>query len=210
MELIRISNRKIKLMLTPTDMSRFELNAETLGENPTQTHRALRSLLSELRDEIGLQEDGQQLSVQYFPSRDGGCEMFICNLHENENTGGDAMSTKSQIPDNRSLSAPRRISNCYHRDFAYRFGDLDDLLTVCNRLQGISYITQSAAYRDQKGRYYLFFAALTPSPFSIPDELGFIVEYGSMENAASRLLFAREHGSLICSCDAVEQLARLN
>ena len=209
MELIRISNRKIKLMLTPADMSRFELNSNELGENPTHVHRALSSLLTELQDQIGFDGDVRHLSVQYFPSRDGGCEMFISKLSEQENTGGNDMSTRTTIPATRSLDAPRRISNCYHRDFAYRFASIEDLLTVCDRLRGIDYITQSAAYRDERARYYLFFTALTASPFSIPDELGFLVEYGSMENAASRLLFAREHGSVISPSNAVEQLARL-
>ena len=33
MELIRINARRLKIMLTPTDMSHFELNSDSIGED---------------------------------------------------------------------------------------------------------------------------------------------------------------------------------
>lgn len=210
MELIRISNRKLKLMLTPTDMSHFELNTDILGEDMVKTHHAFRLLLSELKTQIGFEADDRHISVQYFPSREGGCEMFISNLQENESAGGDSATMKTQDKNALQLRALKKPNDCFWRDFAYRFDTLDDLLSVCKRLYFIGYISESAAYRDEHKRYYLFLSALSASPFSIPDEIGFIVEYGSIENAPALKLYIREHGTPICQSDAIAQLAKLS
>ncbi|MBQ9759987.1 MAG: adaptor protein MecA [Clostridia bacterium] len=208
MELIRISSRKLKLMLTPTDMSHFELNTETIGEDLDQTHRSFRLLLSELRQRIGFDADDRHLSVQYFPSREGGCELFICNLTENEATEEDT-AMRSQDRNALELRSPKRANDCFRREFAYRFDHLNDLLAVCDRLHRIGYICESAAFRDGRGRYYLLLTALAPSPFSTPDELCFMVEYGSMENAGTLSVYLREHATLISAPAAISQLASL-
>ena len=209
MELIRISNRKLKIMLTPTDMSHFELESDTLGEDFANTHRAFRLLLAELKDRVGFDADDRHISVQYFPSREGGCEMFISNLQENEEHGENTALSKAQSKTALQPRLGRRQSDCFRRDFAYRFSRLEDLITVCYRLSAIDYICESSAYRDEQGQYYLFLIALSSSPFSIPDEIGFIVEYGSIENAAARRMYLREHGIAICEQNAIISLSKL-
>lgn len=210
MELIRISNRKLKLMLTPTDMSHFDLDTDVLGEDISKTHHAFHLLLSELKTKIGFDADDRHISVQYFPSREGGCEMFISNLQETDDVGGDDMTMKTQDKSSLPLRALKKPTDCFWRDFAYRFEALDDLLSVCKRLHQIGYICESSAHRDERKRYYLFLSALSASPFSIPDEIGFIVEYGSLENASTLKIYIREHGTAICPVDAISQLAKLS
>lgn len=202
MELIRISNQKLKIMLTPSDMSHFELDSETLEDDHIQMHRAFRMLLTEVREQIGFEADDRHLSVQYFPSREGGCEMFISNLQDNDR--GDGRIGKSTALQVRSTR-----KECFMRDFAYRFASLHDLLAVCKRLRSIGYICESAAYRDEEQTYHLFLSALSASPFSIPDELAFVVEYGTVENASARKLSLREHGRVICDNHAIEILSEL-
>ena len=209
MELIRISNRKLKIMLTPTDMSHFELNSDTIGADSVKTHRAFRLLLAELKNQVGFDTDDRHLSVQYFPSREGGCEMFISNLDGTDETEGDDLLTKPQSKTALQPRNGRKQNDCFRRDFAYRFQSISDLLTVCQRLSLIDYICESSAYRDERGQYYLFLSTLASSPFSIPDEIGFIVEYGSIENAAMRRVYLREHGAPICEGNAIACLSLL-
>ena len=97
----------------------------------------------------------------------------------------------------------------FSRDGAYRFDSLDGLLRVCERLLGIRYIGESDAFRDDRGFYYLLFQTLSPSPFTLPEELSFLTEYGRTENAAMLRIYFREHGSLICKGNAVELLGAL-
>ena len=48
MELIRISDSKLKIMLTPVDMRQFELNTDNFYDDGEQMHRSFRLLLDEV------------------------------------------------------------------------------------------------------------------------------------------------------------------
>ena len=202
MELIRISDRKVKIMLTPTDMSHFALNAENLEGNTEERHRAFRLLLDEVRRQTDFDADEHCLSVQYFPSREGGCEMFISNLQKD-----DGAPASLQAPPKAALQPIRKGG--FRRDCAYRFETLSDLLSACRRLISVGYDSESSAYRDEQSTYFLFLSILAASPFSLPPQLEFLVEYGSLENAAALRLYICEHASLIAAPNAVHRLAEL-
>ena len=206
MELIRISDRKLKIMLTPTDMRQFELNADTFGEDSVQMHRSFKLLLEEVKKQTGFEADDRQLSVQYFPSREGGCEMFISRLPIPEERGDESHTGHT----GRALQLRQKLRcGSFHKECAYRFDTLERLLSVCQRLLTLGYIGSNCAYRDDSSYYYLFLSSFVPSPFMTPEELSFIVEYGSIENASTLKIYLREHGHLICSENAVYQLGRL-
>ena len=63
MELIRISDRKLKIMLTPTDMRHFELNPDTFCEDSAGMHRSFKHLLEEIKKLTDFEAD------VYFPHR---------------------------------------------------------------------------------------------------------------------------------------------
>ena len=210
MELIRIDARKLKIMLTPTDMCHFELNAESFGEDSNQMHRAFRLLLEEIRRQIDFDADDNRISVQYFPSREGGCEMFISRL---QSDGAEVEEANSALPvrihkESLQLRPQRKNSGSFKRECAYRFGGLQELLAACHRLYLLGFLCESAAYRDEKDDYFLILTIFTATPFSTPEELDFIVEYGTVENAAHLRLYIREHASLI-SDHAISQLSAL-
>lgn len=205
MELIRISETKLKIMLTPTDMTQFELDGETFGENSQKTHRAFKLLLEEVKRRIGFDTDGREISVQYFPSREGGGEMFLS--HHSEAKKSDPPPAPSE--ENRLAIRQRRNCGGFRRECAYRFSALQSLLAACRRLLKVGYIGESAVYRDRGGRYFLFLIFFSPSPFSIPDEWGFLTEYGRQENATFLCLYLSEHGETICNENAVTKLGTL-
>ena len=209
MELIRINNKKLKLMLTPTDMSHFELTADMIGEDVGKTHHAFRLLLSELKNKIGFDADDRHISIQYFPSREGGCEMFISNLQDHDEQENDPHTEKKQSSHALQVRPSKKETQYFWRDFVYRFDTLNDLLSVCKRLYTIGYICESSAYRDEKNDYYLFLSMRAASPFSIPDEIGFVIEYGSIENVSAIKIYILEHGSPICQQNAIARLSQL-
>ena len=209
MELIRISERKLKIMLTPTDMCHFELSDDSFERDSEKMHRAFRLLLDEVRRQTDFSGDDRHLSIQYFPSREGGCEMFISQLC---NDGETEKITDSFLPSpkNHDVTVPiRRQIGCFRRDCAYRFEKICHILRACGRLIGVKSISESHAYRDEGGDYLLFLTVLSTSPFSIPEELDFLTEYGSIENAAILRLYIKEHATLIASPDAIATLGRL-
>lgn len=208
MELIRISDHKLKIMLTPTDMCHFELNAESLGEDGQRMHHAFRHLMEEVRKQTDFAGDDRQIAVQYFPSREGGCEMFISYSPLPE--GAECFAAQDKGTEKRSLLPhPVRQSTSFRRDCAYRFSSLRDLLRVCRRLLLQGYDGESRAFCDEEGRYYLFVSFLSAAPFSLPEKWDFLAEYGSVENASHLLIYIAEHGRLLCRSEAVRVLGAL-
>ena len=203
MELIRISDSKLKIMLTPMDMRQFELSTDNFYDDSEKMHHSFRLLLDEVRRQSGFEADDHRISVQYFPSREGGCEMFISNLSGERDRGTCALTPAQEI------KPVARTRGSFCRSFAYRFEGLDELLSVCQRLLPMDYISESSAYRDDGGRYYLFINTYAASPFATPEELYFVVEYGSLENAAQLRLYLAEHGTVICAEDAVGTLGAI-
>ena len=203
MELIRISDSKLKIMLTPTDMRQFELCADNFYDDSEKMHHSFRLLLDEVRRRSGFEADDHRISVQYFPSREGGCEMFISNLSPERESMTCALTPA------QGIQPTTRTRGSFCRSFAYRFEGLEELLSVCHRLLPLDYITASSAWRDDAGRYYLILNTFAASPFATPEELYFVVEYGRLENAAQLRLYLSEHGSVVCAEDAIGTLGTI-
>ncbi len=219
MELIRISSSKLKIMLTPTDMCHFELTNDCIGDDSEKMRRAFRHLMTEIKKQTDFDADDNHISIQYFPSREGGCEMFITHLPalpaaakdeapEDSNTRTETRGRSAHLRAPSGALSKRGI-HAFRRDLAYRFDRVEDLLAVCRRLFDLDYIGESQAFRDERKQYYLLLALLCPSPFSLPEELGFITEYGSLENAAFLKLYLTEHGRILCATNAVHRLSSL-
>lgn len=207
MELIRISDRKLKIMLTAADMTAYAFDPDTLGDSTPQTGHAFRLLLADVRKQIAFDTDNRHLTVQYFPSRGGGCEMFVSSIPE----CAEGRKKLSPPRDGGALTvrAGRQSVPVFRRDGAYRFERLDSLLRACRRLYEVGYIGESAAYRDDCGRYYLLLVMVSSSPFSASGAFAFLSEYGEVMNPSQLLVWFREHGNPICSSDAVRTLAAL-
>ena len=75
MELIRISDSKLKIILNETDMRRYALSSDTLSYENGDTRRAVREVLAEAEEETGFHATADRLLIQAYPSRDGGCEL---------------------------------------------------------------------------------------------------------------------------------------
>ena len=79
MDLIRIDDNKLKIMLTPVDMQSYALD-DTMDYTKDETRQAFRSIMSEVRSRTGFDAEGNRVYVQLYPSRSGGCEMFVTKL----------------------------------------------------------------------------------------------------------------------------------
>ena len=209
MELIKITDQKLKIMLTPSDMTHYELDPKIIESLNAHTSSAFRSFWSEIRRQYNLDFDDSHLSVQYFPSRGGGCEMFVCSMQSPSTDDSKDRKKRGSTIGSTILPVDKTRSGHFLRETAYRFDSLAHLLAACHRLKSIGYIGESAAYRDGSSAYYLLLKLLSASPFSLPEEFSFLCEYGRPENAYSLRLYFREHGSVIRSPDAVDILAEL-
>jgi negative regulator of genetic competence, sporulation and motility len=203
MDLIKISDNKLKIMLTPVDMQSYELSISELDGINMETREAFRNIMKEARNRIGFDTGGNQIYVQVYPSREGGCEMFVTKL--------GLLCPMEQREDATAL--PRALKNTEQNDgWSFGFESMEHLLAACRRLCSMAFEGNSSAYRTDEGRYYLLLSDLSGKrpPLSDRDRmLSVMEEYGKRQNAAAIALYIREHADVICEGEAVERLAEL-
>lgn len=221
MEWIRISENKLKIMLTAEDAKRYALRCETVDLADSFTRQAFRDILSDIRPVTGFDATEEKVYIQMYPSKEGGCELFVTKMGllfsdsapaEHATTACEpgkadpAEKTKTA----RTKKTPRR------RKELCSFHTLSDLLAACARLLAAHYGGESTAWRDETGKYWLLLCATEPdAPTAgrrsslIFFPVAMLLEYGRRENAETSLMFLSEHGSCICPASAVEILGML-
>ncbi|MBE6546873.1 MAG: adaptor protein MecA [Ruminococcaceae bacterium] len=207
MELILVNESKLKVMLTEEDLEDFALKAEELDYSNTETKRLFWDILSRAKHSVGFNTDGMRVLVQLFPSRAGGCEMYITKLGigctEQRESGDSEQPQLHYKPSHRTDAGTVGPG-------AFGFDRMGRMLTVCHRLRSIGYGGKSAAYLGDDRRYYLFLEGLDTTGYLPLDEYSFITEYGTRENLEALRRFLSEHGKPICQTGAVEQLGVLS
>jgi len=137
MELIQISENKLKIMLDEEDMARYALDFDALEEADSASRRAFWTMLNEARAQSGFHPEAGRIYVQIYPSRAGGCELFVTQLVGARTPDGEA----------RCL---------------YAFDSLGDLLLACRQLAARR-PPRTRAYEDAGGgRFYLELEAPAP------------------------------------------------
>lgn len=199
MDLIKISDNKIKIMLSPVDLQSYELSISELDCTNVETREAFRSIMNEARNRIGFDTGGNQIYVQVYPSREGGCEMFVTKL---------GLLCHTEHP-----SLPEAVKGDEgHGNVGFGFESMEHLLAACRRLGAMPYAGESSAYRTDEGRYFLMLGGLTGKrpPICESDHLlSVLEEYGKRQNAAAIALYIREHATVLCEGEAINRLASL-
>lgn len=211
MELILISSNKLKIMLTNEDMARYALDAETADYDNTATRRAFWSILDDAKNQTGFNAAGDRVFIQLYPSKEGGCEMFVtkmglfCSLDEDRKKSVSLLNGKST----KTLVERLGENDGRERIGAYVFDELSSLLAVCHHLCCRKWRGKSEAYRGHDGKCYLILSERTKDMAAALDRLSFITEYGKVENADTVRLYIREHAKCICQSHAVQTLGVL-
>lgn len=209
MEFILIDENKIKVMLSEEDLKEFEISTEELDYSNTDTKRMFWDILSRAKHLTGFDTDGQRILVQLYPSREGGCEMFVTKIGEGispdmeENEG---VEHTSKPKPRRRPTQKRSGANAYSAVFS--FSSIFDMISVCRSLSSIEYSGKSAAYIDEGRRFYLFLADVDISGYIPADRYSFIFEFGVPESRESAYNYLLEHGKVICGENAVNILSR--
>ena len=195
MELIKISQTKLKIMLSPDDMKQFELDTAKMCDLSGRT--AFRNILKEAKDRCGFDTCGERVFVQYFPDKNGGCEMFVTKLSE---------ALKDKLPSGGTDES--RSGKFYHSELTerydsgyiiYSFAEMKYLLMTCKRLKAAEYAGESRVYRIiDKRRYYLV----------LTGETYFASENNGLRCSPSFYYVILEHGELVCE-NAVKYLGDL-
>ena len=207
MEIIMISDSKLKVMLCKEDLSHFELKPEQLDYSNTETKRMFWDVLSRAKHQTGFDTDGQRVLVQLYPSKEGGCEMFVTKIGVLHQEGES--KTYQNEKKHTDISNPKKdIKNTFSYS-AFRFDSTEAMLEVCRRLASIGYIGESSAYFCENGKKYLLLSDVDFDEFAPPDEFSFISEYGDFDNSRKLRYYLSEHGKAICEYEAVSTLSKL-
>ncbi len=200
MELIRISENKIKIMLSAGDMSAYDLPTEGLDYCEEAVREAFRAVLKDAGRRSGMDFSDSRLSIQLYPSRDGGCEMFVTRTGDrSEGDGTEELGACRTAPLPQKDGGTEERKPRWDRAEAFGFESMNWLLSICRRLKRIGFSGNSAAFRDENGRCFLLIEVPTPLR-------SLITEYGTLESAAAVRLYISEHGKPICRRHAVEIL----
>lgn len=187
MELIRISDSKLKIVLSAEDMERFGIRCDTADYANTETRRAVWAILDEAKKQTGFNAASHRVYIQMYPSRAGGCELYVTKRE------GSICEPKDEV---------RRASLGI-----YRFSRMEDLLSVCVILQKHGFEGDSSAYTEGEN-CYLILREIRKANDAL-QKYAFIEEYGERLSGAERLSYIEEYAAPICQTGAVALLSSL-
>ena len=194
MELIKISQSKLKIMLNAEDMKHYDLDDGRMRD--ISCRAAFRNILKEARERCGFDAACDKVFVQYYPEKNGGCEMYVTKLGESVWSKYEGSADKKEQAKLASRSGSERYDSGY---IIYSFRGVSELLSTCRSLKNAGYAEESRAYRiKDKCRYYL---VLTSETYHAAENNGTRCE-------GSYYYVLTEHGELLC-VDAVDKLAAL-
>ncbi len=186
MELIVISESKIKLMLTGEDMASYS----------GSTKEILSTIMNDVRNKCGCSGMSGRIFIQMYPSKGGGCEMFVTKLSDDKPNEIKCMRTGEE----RVLTEYRKyIYTERGRYVIYSFENMENMLRCCRDLCGMKYNGSSAAYVEREKR--IFYLLLESETHAAGENFGKL--------CPSRFYYyINEHCDVMCEKSAVEILAR--
>ena len=216
MELIIISQSKLKIMLSADDMRKYGLGSD-IDYADSKTRRAFRNILDEAKSKTGFDAESEKIFIQLYPSKKGGCEIYITKIDDESDCDYAELSIKlsEEKPQNKSAtksagiipSAQRKVLK--ERKKAYSFDKFEHLIAVCRRLAAMGWKGKSSAYNDENKSFYIILCDKNHCEELRVDPLSFITEYGIAEHYDSLIKYLGEHASCICQNKAVETLGKL-
>ncbi len=202
MEWIRISQNKLKIMLSAEDARRYALDCKTADYADAVTRDAFREILTEVRAETGFDATEDKVYIQMYPSKEGGCELFVTKM--------GLLLTESTTVGNHTPPWPSggtRPHKPRRREYALSFAELEDLLSLCRRMLPF-YKGESEAWQDERGSWLLLLFD-HGDPLSAREDFRFALEYGTCTSATEAKLYLGEHGKPICKKNAISVLGKL-
>ena len=191
MEILRIGKYTVKISLDNVEATEYKLlNRSSVNEDDMR--QELERLLETVTKKIDFTYLGRKLFTEIYPSKSGGCEVFISTVNSEES------STVYKTKDSTDLKKSKSPS-------IYMVETFEMLLKICFRLKEISFDGKSSIYYDEEGkRYYL----ALENVFTKELKYAFLTEYAK-QIKASVFSYLKEHYRCIIKKNGVKALASL-
>lgn len=203
MEWIRISTNKLKIMLSAEDAEHYALNCENADYADLMTREAFKEILTDVRQETGFDATEDKVYIQMYPSKEGGCELFVTKLglllteDDHEAPSGDTHRAGNT---SKSAKHPQTVRK---KSTSFSFSSLEHLTALCRRLS-TSYTGESEVWLDECDNWWLILTE-DIDPKARQNAFCFIREYGQMTNVEKARALLPEHGRPICLSGAVQK-----
>lgn len=226
MELLLISSSKLKVTLSESDMQSYSLTCDTLDYDNTETRRAFWDIFDVAKHETGFDAASDRVFIQVYPSKSGGCEMYITKLI-NKSLSKDYDNIEYDNVENFELNSEAEFnfgtdifsqgkSKFKEQHKVFKFLSMEDLLKACDTLMKRNCCFESSVFFSfYSNEYFLVIYTNTTSksflhlePTHADSLLDFINEYG--EAIEDEILFySGEYIKCLCDENAVEILGKL-
>ena len=115
MEFLVINESKLKIIMTPADTERYDFSAANADYDSPDTRRIFWRIIDEATETVGFDPKGDKILIQFYPSRDGGCEIFVTKL--------GALSASAA----RLVSRSENVTMLSRESYLYMFSDMSSL-----------------------------------------------------------------------------------
>ena len=190
-----ISPGKMKLMLTKSDLDKYELNTNALDGEDSLVKQSFRELLDDVKRVSGFDASDDKVFIQLYPSRDGGAEIYITRLTQRRD-------------EKRALHEKTvRVGT------VYAFLSLGDMIEACARFSDEDLPEFSSGWYGE-GMYFLLTESQIPYSDSfhrrkIDKSLQFVGDYGKIIERETAEFYVKEHCLCFCEKNAVKMLGSM-
>lgn len=186
MKFEKITDVKIKIILSLQDMKSNNVSAEKIISNSKSSQKLLQNILNRAEKEIGFDAGDSKLLVEAIMSSDVECIFTITKLDTNQ------------------LHIEKR-----NNLFIFKFDCFDDFVALCNFLNSFSFlclkdISKNFSLFYYNNTYYLKFAKDKNYSIAIDYIKTFFNEFGEeVSNSTNIEGFLNEYGRIIFPKDAI-------
>ena len=196
MDVLKISETKVKIMLNRTDVKKFKLDVDKVDYNDTKTRSKIWEILDQVKKHHGWNGEESKLLIQFYPSRDGSAELFVTKL--------EGISRKNE----RALAKSHEVTLLDSKRSIYGFKSFDDLLHASKIIKDSKCIRQSELFYDEVEGYFLEITERSGCDQAGAPPLHVLLEFS---HTVPKELFPyiTEHYNKLTHGNAVEQLSKL-
>ena len=196
MEVLKISNTKIKIMLSSDDMKKYSLDVNDVDYNDLKTRTKVWKILDHVKKNHGFDSESCKLLIQFYPSKDGSAELFVTKLV--------GLSRGNE----RFMSKSANVTMLDSKKTMYNFSAFTDLIQASKIINGSENIKDSELFYSDAEGYYLEITERGASRLGQICEFAILLEFAS-KTPEERIPYITEHCKKLTDGSAVEKLSRL-
>jgi Negative regulator of genetic competence, sporulation and motility len=204
MKMERVSENKIKITVSFTDMEDRNLNLTSFNYSNPETQELFWDMMEQAENELGFDATTSQLCVEAYPGNEDEIIITITRLPETEEFESIQKYIKNKYT-KREIRTKRKTKKLVVSVVIYSFNDLEDACMMANTMRDV-YNGESSLYKC-KDTYYLQFCK---NGFTLIDFKDFepqLGEYGNrVQNVGFYEGYLNEYGEKIILNNAIDLL----